>query len=93
MSEENENDPKVHYICQTYVEKKAGRDGRVSLSIDKQIKYSSSHEAQLRAEREHRSESCVGVDAYSVIEDPNSGEVGDPTFIVRLGSVPDLDDS
>jgi hypothetical protein len=26
-----------------------------------------------------------------VIEDSNSGEVGDHTFLVRLGSVPELD--
>ncbi|WP_176248310.1 MULTISPECIES: hypothetical protein [unclassified Sulfitobacter] len=93
MSQENENGPKVHYICQTYIEKKTGRDGQVSLSIDKQIKYSTSHEAQLRAEREHLSDSCVGVDAYSVTEDPDSGEVSDPSFIVRLGSVPEVEPS
>jgi hypothetical protein len=27
-----------------------------------------------------------------VSEDPNSGEVGTPTFLVRLGSVPEFDD-
>ena len=93
MSEKNKTGPKVHYICQTYVEKKTSRDGRVSLSIDKQIKYSTSHDAQLRAEREHCSETCVGVDAYSVTEEPDSGEVSEPSFIVRLGSVPDFDPS
>ena len=93
MSNDHKTGPKVHYICQTYVEKPAGRDGRVSLSIDKQIKYTTADEAELRAEREDRSDSCVGVDAYWVTEDPDSGEVSEPTFIVRLGSVPEVDPS
>lgn len=81
----------VHYICQTYVEKKAGRDGQVGLKIDKQFKFSTPHEAQERAERECRSGHCVGADAYMVTEDVGSGEVGEPTFIARVGSVPELD--
>ena len=92
MIETNENAPKVHYICQTYVEKKSGRAAQASLHIDKQFQYSSASQAQERAERESRSEDCVGADAYMVTEDPNSGEVGAPTFLVRLGSVPEFDE-
>lgn len=83
---------KVHYICQTYVEQKTGRDGQVSLKIDKQFQYSTASEAQNRAEREAVSEDCAGADAYMVSEDLNSGEVGSPSFLVRLGNVPEFDD-
>lgn len=91
MTEAKEIISKVHYICQTYVEKKAGRSGQVGLKIDKQLQYSTASQAQERAERECRSEDCAGADAYMVTEDPNSGEVGEPTFIVRLGTVPEVD--
>ncbi|MFT6933470.1 MAG: hypothetical protein ACJAXT_002179 [Paracoccaceae bacterium] len=87
----DENAPKVHYICQTYVEKKVGRGQQASLQVDKQFQYSTASQAQERAERESRSENCVGADAYMVVEDPSSGEVGAPTFLVRLGSVPEFD--
>ena len=83
---------KIHYICQTYVETKAGRDGQAGLKIAKQLEYSTAHEAQNRAEREALSEECVGADAYMVTEDTASGEVSDPSFLLRLGSVPELDD-
>ena len=82
---------KIHYICQTYVETKAGRDGQASLKIAKQYEYSTASEAQNRAEREALSEGCAGADAYMVTEDPTSGEVGDPNFLVRLGNVPEFD--
>ncbi|WP_050526502.1 hypothetical protein [Pseudorhodobacter aquimaris] len=88
---DEESTSKVHYICQTYIEKKAGRSGQVSLQIDKQFQYTSASQAKERAERECRSEACVGADAYMVTEDPSSGEVGEPTFIVRVGSVPEFD--
>ena len=89
MTETSETDLKVHYICQTYAETKATRGGQAGLKIVKQFEYSTSHEAENRAEREYRSEECAGADAYMVIEDPDSGEVGEPAFIVRLGAVPD----
>ena len=89
MSETTENAPKVHYICQTYAEKKCAQGG---LEIVKQFEYSSASQAQERAEREARSDDCVGADAYMVAEDPNSGEVGAPSFLVRLGSVPEFDE-
>lgn len=91
MTEANETNSKVHYICQTYVEKKAGRTGQVGLHINKQFQFSTASQAQERAERESRSEECAGADAYMVTEDPSSGEVGEPTFIVRLGAVPEVD--
>lgn len=92
MSNADESETRVHYICQTYVEQKPGRDGQASLKIDKQFQYSTASEAQNRAEREAQSEDCAGADAYMVSEDPNSGEVGSPSFLVRLGNVPESDD-
>ena len=62
---------KTHYICQTYVEKEAGRDGQGGLKIAKQLEYSTASEAQNRAEREALSEDCAGATAYMVSEDPN----------------------
>lgn len=88
----DERAEKIHYICQTYLETKAGRNGQVGLKIDKQFQYSTAAEAQNRAEREAQSDACAGADAYSVIEDPASGEVGSPSFLVRLGNVPEFDD-
>lgn len=92
MTTADESQIKVHYICQTYVEQKSGRDGQASLKIGKQFQYSTALEAQNRAEREVQSEDCAGADAYMVSEDPNSGEVGSPSFLVRLGSVPEIYD-
>ena len=92
MSQAIENTEKVHYICQTYAEQKSGRDGQVSLKIGKQFQYSTAAEAQNRAEREAEAEGCAGADAYMISEDPDSGEVGSPSFLVRLGSVPEFDD-
>lgn len=84
---------KIHYICQTYVETKAAHGGHSSLKIDKQIQHSTASQAQDRAEREAKSGGCVGADAYMVSEDPASGEVGTPRFLVRLGNVPDFETS
>lgn len=92
MTHADESTIKVHYICQTYLEQKPGRDGQSNLKIGKQLQYSTAAEAQNRAEREAQSENCVGADAYMISEDPNSGELGSPSFIVRLGNVPELDD-
>ncbi|WP_299353580.1 hypothetical protein [uncultured Shimia sp.] len=92
MTKSDHNSEKVHYICQTYVEHKPERDGQTSLKINKQFEYTSASDAQNRAEREVQSEDCVGADAYIVREDQNSGEVGMPSFLVRLGIVPEFDD-
>ncbi len=91
MTEADETSEKVHYVCQTYISKKAGRAGQGGLQIDKQLQYSTATEAQERAEREFRAENCVGADAYMLTEDRSSGEVGEPTFIVRVGTVPEAD--
>ncbi|WP_223428436.1 hypothetical protein [Tateyamaria pelophila] len=92
MTNSDESGEKVHYICQTYVEKTSGRAGLVSLEIGKQIEYSTAAEAQNRAEREAQSEDCAGADAYMITEDPRSGEIGPPSFLVRIGDVPEFDD-
>lgn len=91
MKHSDENTAKVHYICQTYVEKKTGGDQQAGLKIDRQFEYATASEAQGRAEREALSDNCAGADAYMVSEDPNSGEVGEPNFLVRLGNVPEID--
>ncbi|WP_298838500.1 hypothetical protein [uncultured Roseobacter sp.] len=91
MTHKGESTTKVHYICQTYVEQKAGREGQAGLKIGKQFQYSTAAEAQNRAEREAQSEDCAGADAYTISEDPNSGEVGLPNFLVRLGNTPEFD--
>ena len=92
MTHTGESTAKVHYICQTYLEQKQGRDGQTSLKIGKQFQYSTAAEAKNTAEREARSEDCAGADAYMISEDPESGEVGSPSFLVRLGTVPETDD-
>jgi len=92
MTKSEQAAEKIHYICQTYIETTAGRDGGAGLKIAKQFEYSTASEAQNRAEREALSEDCAGADAYMVIEDPNSGEVGTPSFLIRLGIVPEFDD-
>lgn len=92
MTSVDESEPKVHYICQTYVAQKPGRDGQAALKIGKQFQYSTAAEAQNRAEREAQSEDCAGADAYMISEDPDSGEVGPPSFLVRLGNVPESED-
>lgn len=91
MAKSEETTPKVHYICQTYVEKAVGHAKQASLQIGKQFQYSTASQAQERAEREYRAENCLGADAYMITEDPNTGEVGAPTFIARHGSVPEAD--
>ena len=92
MTNANRSPKKTHFICQTYVETKAGRNGQTGLKSAKQFEYSTASEARERAEREALSEGCAGADAYTVTEDPTSGEVGAPSFLVRLGSVPESDD-
>ena len=91
MTPSDKSAVKTHYICQTYVEQKAKGGGQGGLKIDKQLQYTTAAQAQERAEREARSEGCVGADAYMLSEDPNSGEVGPPSFLVRLGNVPEFD--
>jgi len=93
MTDDDECPMKVHYICQTYVEQASGRNGPNILKICKQFTYATASEAQNRAEREALSDDCAGADAFIVTEDPNSGEVGSPSFLVRLGNVPEFDDS
>lgn len=72
MTSSEQTAEKIHYICQTYVETKAGRDGQAGVKIAKQYEYSTASEAHNRAEREALSEDCAGADAYMVSEDPNS---------------------
>ena len=91
MTEANEAGSKVHYICQTYAKTASGPDAQFGLKVDKQFEYTTSQEAESRAEREFRADGCAGADAYFVVEDENSGEVGEPTFIALFGSVPEVE--
>jgi len=88
MLDNSKKTEKIHYICQTYVETKTG-DG---LQVEKQLQYSLEVQAKDRAEREFQREACIGADAYMLTEDAGSGEVSTPTFLVRLGAVPNLED-
>ncbi|MDB2407407.1 hypothetical protein N9W17_02620 [Jannaschia sp.] len=93
MTNTKPTDERIHYICQTYTETTAGRDGRIGLKISKQFEYAAALEALNRAEREALSEGCVGADAYMICEDPSSGEVGGPSFLKRLGNVSESESS
>lgn len=66
--------------------------GRQVSKLPSNLNTPTASEAQNRAEREALSEDCAGADAYMVIEDPNSGEVGSPSFLIRLGTVPEFDE-
>ncbi|WP_299028584.1 hypothetical protein [uncultured Sulfitobacter sp.] len=91
MTDTDQNAPRLHYICQTYVEESTGKNSPPALKIDKQFEYTTASEAQNRAEREAQAETCAGADAYMISEDPNSGEVDPPEFLVRIGNVPEFD--
>ena len=82
----DETGAKTHYLCQTYT----GSGG--ALKVDKQFTYTTAEDAQGRAEREFAAGHCVGADAYEVVEDTASGEVGMPVFFVRLGDVPEFEE-
>lgn len=90
MSASSDTAEKVHYICQTYVQKPGAQAG---LALGKQFEYTSASEAQERAERENRSDECMGADAYMVTEDLASGEVSQPEFLIRLGTGPEIENS
>ncbi len=92
MSELEDATEKTHYICQTYIQKQSKGGAQAGLKVDKQFEYTSADQAQNRAEREFEANNCIGADAYMVVEDSNSGEVGSPTFLVRLGECPEFDD-
>lgn len=85
MSDTDQTSDKIHYICQTYIQ--AGKAG--GLKVDKLLQYTTAAQAQERAEREARSDNCVGADAYMLVEDASSGEVGPPEFLARHGAVPE----
>jgi hypothetical protein len=89
MTDQDEANTKFHYICQTYIK---GSGAKAALKVDKLFEYTSAAQAEERATREFRSENCVGADAYMLTEDPASGEVSTPSFMVRLGDVPEFDD-
>lgn len=92
MSDDTGDTSKTHYICQTYIETKGANGAPAGLKIDKQFQYSTSGEAESRADRASQSPDCAGADAYMIVEDPSSGEISAPTFLVRIGNVPEFDD-
>ncbi len=88
MSDSSQGGNKTHYICQTYVAKQGATGG---LQVEKQFEFTSASEAEGRAEREFNGDNCVGADAYMISEDSQSGEVGPPEFLIRLGDYPEFD--
>lgn len=92
MSDDTGERTKTHYICQTYVEAKGTKGAPAGVKIDKQFQYSTAEEAENRAERASQSPDCAGADAYMIIEDQSSGEISAPTFLVRIGNVPEFKD-
>lgn len=80
---------KDYYVCQLYEEKKFG-NRKSAISIKRTILCSGPAEAEERARRSFETGSCIGADAYSVQVDHASEESTEPFFLIRLGTVPDL---
>lgn len=78
--------PKTHYICQIYAREKKSR-----LRIEQTIECRDSDHAIDRAQRAFSVGRYAGVDAFSVVVDPEMGETSEPAFLTRLGDVPDAD--
>ncbi len=83
-----EKGSKTHYVCQIYRREKKSR-----LRIEQTIECRDAEHAKDRAQRTFDLGRHAGVDAYSVIVDTELGDAGMPTFLVRLGDVPDVDES
>ena len=82
--------PKIVYVCQTYEERTVGRSG-THLAVKGTFPCSDAGAAQSRAERALSGGTCVGADAFSLTVDPVTEEAEAPTFIARLGKVPEID--
>lgn len=78
------------YICQIYAENRV--QGGAVLARDKQFQFKTAHEAEGRAQRAFEAGHCVGADAYSVFFDPETEELSDPVFLLRLGKVPSVEE-
>lgn len=89
MDDPSTDGTKIHYICQTYTATSGKADG---LKVDKLFEYTTATQAEDRARREVETGRATGADAYMLIEDQGSGEVSDPQFLGRFGTVPELDD-
>lgn len=55
------------------------------------FQFSMEVETRIGSGREDKSEDCTGADAYMISEDPEIGEVGSSTLLVRLANVPEFD--
>jgi hypothetical protein len=91
MSKRSQTGPKIHYICQTYSEKTVARGKGKILQIQNQYPYKSAEQAEDRARRAVDAGTCVGADAFMITEDRDTGDVSEPTFLLRLGNVPELE--
>ncbi len=87
MKKQEPAGPKTHYVCQMYVREKKSR-----LRVEQTVECRDEHHAIDRAQRAFEGGRHAGVDAYSVIVDPEMGDVGEPTFLARHGDVPDADE-
>lgn len=83
----------TRFVCQAYRHAQRGK-GAAKQQVLVQasaIECRTSAEAESRAQRMFDGGSYAGADAFSVEVDVDLGDYSDPTFIVRLGDVPDLD--
>ncbi|WP_166417601.1 hypothetical protein [Cochlodiniinecator piscidefendens] len=91
MHHDTDAQTKTHYICQMYEKKPSGRGKPDALVVANTFQYTTAAQAEDRAQRVFAAQQYVGADAYSLVEDLTSDEVGEPNFLVRLGEVPDLE--
>lgn len=83
-----EKGAKTHYVCQIYRREKKSR-----LQIEQTIECRDAEHAKDRAQRAFDLGRHAGVDAYSIVVDTELDVAGMPTFLVRLGDVPEVDES
>ena len=83
----------TRFVCQTYKRAERGKGAAKQLVLVQAsaIECKTSAEAESRAQRMFDGGSYAGADAFSVEVDVDLGDYSDPTFIVRLGDVPDFD--
>ncbi len=83
----------TRFVCRTYRHADRGR-GAAKQQVLVQasaIECKTSNEAERRAQRMFDGGSYAGADAFSIDVDVELGDYSEPTFIVRLGHVPELE--
>lgn len=82
--------PQIIYVCQTYVEVERSHGKRLERA--QQFDYKNANDAEKRAQRLFEGGGCVGADAFKVVYDPETDELSDPEFLLRLGKVPSVEE-